>query len=70
MVDRYRTTDSPRLTQVSRGLFLCHDYSGRILMYVATDLTSSSHIYLLCSNADLDINAQQFPYLRQRLTRR
>ena len=36
----------------------------------ATDLTSSSYIHLLFSNIDLDINAEQFPYLRQRLTRR
>ena len=37
-------------------------------MYVATDLTSSSYIHLLFSNIDLDINAEQFSYLRQRLT--
>ena len=37
-------------------------------MYVATDLTLSSYIYLLLSDIDLYINAQQFSYLRQRLT--
>ena len=39
-------------------------------MYVATDLTLSSYIHLLLSDIDLHINPQQFPYLRQRLTRR